>query len=66
MSLDAAAVTALANDLKAAKVACGAVSNPALVALCLAEATAIQAFVLKATPVVPITGAAGTTPGTIT
>ena len=48
MALDAAAITALANDLKSAKIACGAVENPALDALCLAEANAFATFVKKA------------------
>lgn len=47
MSLDAVAIVALANDLKAAKIACGAADNPALAALCLAEANAISTFVKK-------------------
>ena len=38
----------LADALKAAKIACGAADNPKLTALCMAEATAIQQFVLKA------------------
>lgn len=51
MALDAAAIAALAFDLKEAKKACGAVENPALLALCLDEATAFANFVKKATVV---------------
>lgn len=47
MSLDATAIAALAQDLKAAKIACGAVDNARLTALCLAEANAIATFVKK-------------------
>lgn len=46
--LDAAAILALANDLKSAKIACGAADNPALTALCTAEASAFATFVKKA------------------
>ncbi len=48
MALDATAIAALATALKDAKIACGAVDNAALTALCTAEATAIATFVKKA------------------
>lgn len=71
MSLDTAAINALAADLKTAKITCGAVDNPALTALCLAEAQAIAAFVKKATVVptllvAPTGGGPVTGTGTIT
>lgn len=71
MSLDATAIAALANDLKAAKIACGAADNPALTALCLAEANAIATFVKKGTVlptllVAPTGGGPVTGTGTIT
>lgn len=60
MALDSAAVLALANDLKAAKIACGAADNPALAALCIAEANAISTFVKKA-DVLPLPALASST-----
>ncbi len=65
MALDAAAVTALTADIVLA-IAASAAAPGDPTARAAGLATAIQTFVLKATPIVPITGAAGTTPGTIT
>lgn len=71
MSLNAAAILALANALKSAKITCGAADNPALSALSVAEANAIATFVKGAivTPTLllaPPGGGAVTGTGTLT
>lgn len=64
MAYDATAIAALAQGLKDAKIACGAVDNPLLTALCLAEATAIAEFVAKGTVAVVTSCPAGAGTGT--